>query len=487
MLGNADPSFVLQRPGGPIDLVVLGLDASEAELSVIGSKQTVGDREIWLLMVDDQAAVHQIAQAIGVMLIDDALTVMPPGNMPRRPSIMLKFVDGTIRHSRNRTFDAWVLKEADRIAAILRRDYSGYLTDIQAAARRPQRPPSFRPLPADFQIDDDERYCGLAPPIPRFAVDLSQSPGRTLGLRHHQVIERDYLRDRYMEHLTIDELAQRAADITANSFIYDDEGRISADQGDAGLLWWFDRLSEVKAEIERRCGAYPAGWRDGILRSKTLPGSLNPGRRYRLAPRDLPRRPFLVKYEQRRFLERALAHGEIRVSPASSFADKSLNPAMHDEELSALVDVGGFGLARAYGLRIASQRRDRIPVRKRVSSNYYVYCTSAVLNGRLLKDFDRDACMIIHDPDAFASRLDAAMREAAPGSAFSVAELQYYDPLQVNPSEIDVLTWKHFRFAYQHETRFAWVPQTPARILSALDLRLGYLGDIAELVTPLGV
>jgi hypothetical protein len=97
-------------------------------------------------------------------------------------------------------------------------------------------------------------------------------------------------------------------------------------------------------------------------------------------------------------------------------------------------------------------------------------------------DFDADSCLIIHDPAAFAKRLHSSMQICVPGYRFVQREVDYYDPLNVSELQVDVLTWKNFRYAYQCEMRLAWVPPTPVQQLPEIDLVLGNLGDIAELI-----
>ena len=78
--------------------------------------------------------------------------------------------------------------------------------------------------------------------------------------------------------------------------------------------------------------------------------------------------------------------------------------------------------------------------------------------------------------------MTTAFNEQLPGWQMVAGEVEYYDPLQVGDAEVQVLTWKHFRFAYQHEVRFAWLPPKPETNLEHLDLVLGSLEDICEVV-----
>ena len=58
----------------------------------------------------------------------------------------------------------------------------------------------------------------------------------------------------------------------------------------------------------------------------------------------------------------------------------------------------------------------------------------------------------------------------------------YLDPLFPTLMDIFVPLVKHFRYSYQHEYRFFWQPPTPVKKVSYVDVCIGSLQDIAELV-----
>jgi hypothetical protein len=43
---------------------------------------------------------------------------------------------------------------------------------------------------------------------------------------------------------------------------------------------------------------------------------------------------------------------------------------------------------------------------------------------------------------------------------------------------------KHFRYSYQREHRFVWMPRSNAVKLDHVDVEIGPLDDIAELIAP---
>jgi hypothetical protein len=194
--------------------------------------------------------------------------------------------------------------------------------------------------------------------------------------------------------------------------------------------------------------------------------------------------PYLVKYGQRQFLEPMLREGRLRVSPAASYSDPSLNAAIYDDELRADLDLDVFGLTAFGGIpgMQAAMSSARTAVTRHAGTNYYVYCASEAYQTRIAYDFGADAVLIIHDRDRFEARLRTALRRRLPRWKCWTGSVQYYDPLQVHERQVDVISWKHFRFAYQREWRLALLPRRSRATLPVLDLRLGSLQDIAELV-----
>jgi len=180
-----------------------------------------------------------------------------------------------------------------------------------------------------------------------------------------------------------------------------------------------------------------------------------------------------------------LERGAVRVSPASAYRDPSLNPAIHDDELTISlqphpdhVRLEAFtssgqpkGVVHPANLSISAEAR----------TNYYVYCLSSVLGSRLFLDFDSDACLVLTDPQRFFDLLMPAMRERLPRWSADGVSVTYIDPLTTPMREVNVFRNKHFRFAYQREFRVVWLPPENAANLPVVEL--GGLQDCCDLVT----
>lgn len=205
----------------------------------------------------------------------------------------------------------------------------------------------------------------------------------------------------------------------------------------------------------------------------------------------------LFKFDKRKHLRRTYDEGVIRVSPAASYADASLNPARADANEGRLVlrpSKRGFPIVvtsphRGTILDTAAEREDQIAIELGGELPFYVWCCSDSYEPRLFVDFQADACLVIRDHEAFARRLNAALLERHPGMPLMQARaVRYYDPLCPDDSLQDMfstpLAWaffKDWRYTYQAEFRFVW-PERRGDKLEQVEVTLGPLHDICDLI-----
>ncbi|MFT4504597.1 hypothetical protein [Caballeronia sp. 15711] len=90
---------------------------------------------------------------------------------------------------------------------------------------------------------------------------------------------------------------------------------------------------------------------------------------------------------------------------------------------------------------------------------------------------DTDSCLIIHDPEKFGERLRAAAAEALPGWSAMDAPIAYG-----MESGFGAVFEKDVRYFPQREWRFAWLPPVAIPQLLTLDVRMGSIEDIAEII-----
>jgi hypothetical protein len=482
-----EPDHKLTRQRLPSVLVTMPVEMDFVPFDGMVVKVQSPTQDIWKIVGSHRTGLLTIAKLLGTLILDEHEVIMHAHMMPSKygsNAVLLK--NGEIRQGRGMKLAQWVLREIDRLARILLERHRDYLAEVQDALQGGIK--NFIPFPDGFILLDQTRTCRLGPPPPPIEVDLSGSEKERHKLEWYQIIAEDYRRNRFMAHLSDDQLAQRVEDILANEFIINFEGLVSLDLN-ATSLYWFARFQEVITEMALRHGPYPSGWHQGFINRNRLPGSLNPlqlEKRLQLKPKNPPPQSFIVKYGKIKHIEDAYNMGLIRVAPASSYNDPSLNAAVKDDELTARIDFDPTfsGMYENSDFSKETNKRIRLLMQQKSRTDYYVYCTAEELSTRLLLDFEADVALIIHDPNTFLNRLDQAMRKQLHDWSPILKRVKYYDPLQITPTEINVLTSKHFRYAYQKEIRVAWLPPRPIQMLEPISLDIGCLSDIAELLYP---
>jgi hypothetical protein len=102
-----------------------------------------------------------------------------------------------------------------------------------------------------------------------------------------------------------------------------------------------------------------------------------------------PEGEYLIKLGKRRHMLDLYEDGRLKISPASAYADPSLNPAIQDDELA----VSSFGqqsevLIEAFDRNTGQRKAATRPIgnlkyTSRSKTDFYVYCMASNLDFRL--------------------------------------------------------------------------------------------------------
>jgi len=162
-----------------------------------------------------------------------------------------------------------------------------------------------------------------------------------------------------------------------------------------------------------------------------------------------------------------LLEGTMRLAPAASYSERQDSAARSDNELCKSRYLAGGST------KIITQSGLEIPVigdvKKTVfaNNNYYVLCTSNEHDPRLISVFGKSdeepaqAYLVIWNVPEFSSRLENAMRGRLDGWLHGHFTVMYFDPYAVGKYDaFDPGFSKDFKFAYQREYRFVWMPQS---------------------------
>lgn len=227
------------------------------------------------------------------------------------------------------------------------------------------------------------------------------------------------------------------------------------------------------------------------LRALEPPLHIPPEENFENCAKDAPIRPrhpnasdVLYRYDQRRYLDSIISDGSIRLRPASNFDELDGDSARRDAECakSAFLPGKHTHVTSADGRRIAVlgdvKRKVGLP-------NYYLFCMATDWDRELAGDFSgSDGCLVISNTAEFISRIESVGRIEFPNWLFHHNPVEYFDPSESFAGErIDPALSKDFKFAYQREYRFVWMPPSGISPNGFRFLRLGSLEACGNVYT----
>lgn len=304
-------------------------------------------------------------------------------------------------------------------------------------------------------------------------------------LGNNDTWRQQYRSDRYMEFVEETAFLQRITDVNRNSLTFNPKGQVSFTNSELWLECQTHIFEELKLRgleyrIPRVTAAMKAGFPDP--RSPRVEQAV---RALQLIPSHLIGAK-LVKYGSAAHMRRALYEGIFRLAPASYYSDPSLNAAVQDDELHIYNDyradqVSAMHICSATGAETRLDLRGQVHVVHSALSDYSILCLGSSLSVRMFEDFEAEACLVIKDNAEFSRRLTCATAVPLSGCTAHIAGVGYVDPLRTK-TRPTVFFEKHFRYSYQEEVRFAWIPKIPVEKVEPVMVCLGSLADIAELV-----
>jgi hypothetical protein len=288
--------------------------------------------------------------------------------------------------------------------------------------------------------------------------------------------------------MTDDELVLRTRDVIKNMSVLTPKGQLGLMSPHDGGAYWMELWTHLLEEHNSRGGLRPNLLEDSDLPNTTYPE--RPKAVTALQNMTLPKAgTYLVKFMKRKYAESLVSGGNIRVSPASSYNDPSLNSAINDDELTVCTRIPKNEVSITLLDKENGVPKGDIPLISDItvnissSTDYYVWCMAYSLDIRLFDDFESDACVIIHEPARLFERMRQQMLSHIGNWDTFVAKVRYFDPCLTNSKHVEPFGCKHFRYSYQKELRIMWLPTAKATMeLSPQELSLGSLEDICELI-----
>lgn len=316
------------------------------------------------------------------------------------------------------------------------------------------------------------------------------APSRGGMIPRHELWRKQYRANRYARHLSRQELNKRIRDIFLNMLLVTPEAKIGVLMPDKTGAEWMEKWTHVLEEMVCRYGPYPAGFDRDILHSEPFPdfaSELATKGANRISALGLRPGQVFMKYGRRDFMESLVERGALRLQPGSFFSKPNLNQAVRDDEMSVPVS---FMLTREQIVRLVKNPEDvpaeileqRLDFTFRSTADFWLYCLTVSIEPRLFVDFEAEACVVIRDRAEFGRRLLKAATPYTGKTDVRQAKANYVDPLLPRSPKIFTPLAKPFSYSYQLEYRFCWLPSPPREKVEHIELVMGPLHDIAELI-----
>lgn len=191
----------------------------------------------------------------------------------------------------------------------------------------------------------------------------------------------------------------------------------------------------------------------------------------------------LFRYSKRKYCDEALYEGRIRIQPSSIYAKAQNNIARRDDERTkeSFLPGGHTKITTQMGRALTILGDVSVAVS---TQDYYVMSMSCDWDRDLFCDFDSDACFIIKNVEGFVSRLENESSIQLRNYFLAHNPVEYFDPYERPPNQLfDPAFSKDFRFAYQREYRFVWIPKSTQGVGGYKYLELGNLEDLAVIAS----
>lgn len=192
----------------------------------------------------------------------------------------------------------------------------------------------------------------------------------------------------------------------------------------------------------------------------------------------------LFKFGERRHICSLAHYGQLYLSPASKYSDKSLSAGAYDPKELVLEQQLPAGFEFEVLDPKTGQSKGKLspthvgPLVAELESNYYVFCMSYRYGMDLYAEFAADTCLVITDPDRFINQAGKAIMNALPDWAVDAGTVRYSSPgsfRTLYPMNQDVYYGKKDAYLHQLEVRIVCTPPKPIRHLTPTLVNIGNL------------
>ena len=309
-------------------------------------------------------------------------------------------------------------------------------------------------------------------------------------VKRHEYWRAQYGQNRYLQDLDEEELHQRGRDAFNVNLTTNSEAKISLLHpqkfGSEAMERWTHYLEE--------CSLRGFDYEQRMMKMRVkeaIPDLLGTnGRRAAKAIHEsqTANAGKLFKFGKSKYLLPLINEGLLRIQPASSFASPQHNVAVGDTETARnfKVSLSAKELsdwAAKSGLPGEFENSAQLEFSITSFTDYWLTCFGQSLQPRMAVDFDADAILVVRNAEEFRRRLRKAVRKVTDYKKMGHGPVKYFDPYSPNCDIRNIPLIKPFKFYYQHEFRYFWLPVEPTNQLKYIEVEMGNLNDLCELVT----
>lgn len=290
---------------------------------------------------------------------------------------------------------------------------------------------------------------------------------------------KEYQANKYLRKASTDQLEKRLLDLKTNLWSTDRDGEVTQLRFLDHRIKISQLILHVLLEKSERQSISEIIFEEKTFREEVTVGYVPPNLKVPI----LGDRGVFAKFGHHPHILETFRSGRIRIAPAASYQDSSLNSAQQDDELCHWTRTPN----KALMIQVTDVDGKHIPLQMgeflqgKTIQNYLVWCCACGYEARLFKDFACNAAIIVREEKEFIDRLTKATKQAIPDFNFLHGPVGYYDPYHPPSDGIRLPFMKNMKYLYQNEYRFIWQSDDPIKHIPTF-LELGPLEDIAELV-----
>lgn len=199
----------------------------------------------------------------------------------------------------------------------------------------------------------------------------------------------------------------------------------------------------------------------------------------------------LFRYGEEKHMISFLEKGELFLSSASSYKERTLSRGVSDPEereiYQQLNPQQHNVKISVYDGKTKKFKGNLSPIGNitkgwKLSTDYYLFSLSLKYDMFLYDEFNSDTCICINKPEIFIEKMYDSLDHVFPNWAVLAKPVSYISKFHYLTENIDICFCKEDCFSYQNEFRFICLPDEKKKKLSRIKIEIGSLRNIGVLL-----